>query len=84
MEIATKIAKAAQSLELAPVNYLVSQGVPKSAAISLCIKALMDRGLDVADAIDAVLGKGTFRGISDAVWEINNAKGSPAALGLDL
>lgn len=72
MEIAAKIAAAAQARDIKPISYLVSQGVPKNAAISLCIKALIDNGLSVDKAIDAVLGKGTFRGIADAVWEINN------------
>ena len=72
MQIAHKIAAAAQKLDIKPISYLVSQGVPKNAAISICIKALIDEGMTVAQAIDAVLGAGTFKGIADEVWEINN------------
>jgi hypothetical protein len=85
MHIGNKIAKAARELNSKPIAYLMSQGVPKSAAISLCIKTLIDMGMPVDKAIDTVLGAGTFRAISDDVWETLNAdKGCAAARGLDL
>jgi hypothetical protein len=53
----------------------MSQGLTKDQAISVTIKGLIDHlGFSVNDAMDAVLGVGTFKELADEVWEVNNRK----------
>ena len=42
----------------------------KNLVISVCIKTLVDAGMSVNEAIDAVLGAGQFDAISDRVREV--------------
>ena len=41
----------------------------KNLVFSVCIKTLVDAGMDVAAATDAVLGAGRFMEIANAVYE---------------
>ncbi len=46
----------------------------KNLVFSVCIKTLVDAGMDIADATDAVLGVGRFMEIASAVYEELTAK----------
>jgi hypothetical protein len=46
----------------------------KNLVFSVCIKTLVDAGMDVATATDAVLGAGRFMEIANAVYEGLTAK----------
>jgi hypothetical protein len=46
----------------------------KNLVFSVCIKTLVDAGMDIADATDAVLGVGRFMEIANAVYEELTAK----------
>jgi hypothetical protein len=46
----------------------------KNLVFSVCIKTLVDAGVSVRDAIDAVLGVGTFEGIAGEVYGKLTAK----------
>jgi hypothetical protein len=46
----------------------------KNLVLSVCIKTLVDAGMDIADATDAVLGVGRFMEIANAVYEELTAK----------
>ena len=41
----------------------------KNLVLSVCIKALVEAGMDAADAIDAVLGAGRFMEIANAIYD---------------
>ena len=58
------------------VAYLRSQGIDlqpteqtANAVISLCILTLKENGMTIEEAADFILGEGTVKRISDAVWE---------------
>lgn len=60
-------------------GYLASHGVKpentdefKMGVVSLTIKGLIDVGMTVPDAVDEVLGAGSFNRISDDCWETLN------------
>ena len=52
------------------LNYAITTtGCTKNQAISLVITSLVESGIPVRKAIDAVLGEGTAQQIADNTWE---------------
>jgi hypothetical protein len=52
------------------LNYaLTKTGCTKGEAISMVILTLVEAGIPIQEATDAVVGRGTFQLISDACWE---------------
>ena len=52
------------------LNFAVTTtGCTKNQAISLVIKTLVETGIPLRTAYDAVLGEGSYRKLADEVWE---------------
>jgi hypothetical protein len=48
---------------------LAETALTKAQALLMAIKLLVDAGIPVDQAMDFVLGAGTYREIADSVWE---------------
>lgn len=53
---------------------IIETGCSKNQAISLVIQTLVEAGISVKQATDAVLGEGTYQQIADATWEALQSK----------
>lgn len=52
------------------LNFAITQtGCTKEQAISMVIATLVEAGIPIQKATDAVVGPGTFQAIADASWE---------------
>ena len=65
MAIATRHPSIVKALNLA----LVETGCTKEQAISMVISTLVDAGISMQQAMDAVLGAGTYQKIADSTWK---------------
>ena len=65
MTTATRHSSIVKALNLA----LTETGCTKEQAISMVISALVDAGIPMQQAMDSVLGPGTYQEIADATWE---------------
>jgi hypothetical protein len=53
------------------LNYAITEyGCTKQQAISLVIKTLVETGIELRVAYDAVLGQGAYKMTADATWEL--------------
>ena len=53
------------------LNYAITKtGCTKNQAISMVVLTLVETGIALPKALDAVLGAGTYRMISDTTWEL--------------
>jgi len=50
-------------------NHIMQQGFTKQEAISLIIATLVDEGFDARTAYEAVFGEGSYRELSDLVYD---------------
>jgi hypothetical protein len=56
------------------LNYCLTQtGCTKEQAISMVVLTLTESGIPISNALDAVLGPGTYQLISDTTWELCQA-----------
>jgi len=56
------------------LNYCLTQtGCTKDQAISMVVLTLTEAGIPLRNALDAVVGPGTYQLISDTCWEICQA-----------
>jgi D-serine deaminase-like pyridoxal phosphate-dependent protein len=56
------------------LNFAITQtGCTKHQAISLVVATLVETGIPLRDALDAVMGPGTYQMISDTTWELCQA-----------
>lgn len=52
------------------LNFAITQtGCTKEQAISLVVATLVETGISISSALDAVMGPGTYQLISDTCWE---------------
>jgi hypothetical protein len=49
---------------------LVQTGCTKDQAISLVVATLVETGIPIKTALDAVVGPGTYQLIADTTWEL--------------
>jgi hypothetical protein len=49
---------------------ITETGCTKEQAISMVISALVDAGIPIQQAMDSVLGPGTYQEIADSTWEL--------------
>jgi hypothetical protein len=53
------------------LNYTLTEtGCTKDQAISIVITSLVEAGISIQKATDAVVGPGTYQQISDTCWEM--------------
>jgi hypothetical protein len=56
------------------LNYCLTQtGCSKDQAISMVVLTLTEAGIPLRNALDAVVGPGTYQLISDTCWELCHA-----------
>jgi hypothetical protein len=56
------------------LNYALTEtGCTKDQAISMVITSLVEAGISIQKATDAVVGPGTYQRISDTCWELCQA-----------
>jgi hypothetical protein len=56
------------------LNYAIVQtGCTKEQAVSLVVVTLVETGISLRSALDAVMGPGTYQMISDTTWELCQA-----------
>ena len=56
------------------LNFAITQtGCTKEQAIYLVVAALVETGISLRSALDAVMGPGTYQMISDTTWELCQA-----------
>lgn len=56
------------------LNFAITQtGCTREQAISLVVITLVETGISLRSALDAVMGPGTYQMISDTTWELCQA-----------
>jgi D-serine deaminase-like pyridoxal phosphate-dependent protein len=56
------------------LNFAITQtGCTKHQAVSLVVATLVETGIPLRSALDAVMGPGTYQLISDTCWELLQA-----------